>query len=138
MALAEPLLEIAGARNGPETGATLTVDLDAIADNWQALTRRLFAVECAAVVKANAYGLGLEPVTARLSKAGCKTFFVADLAEARRLRAGVQEATIYVLNGFLPEAAAVFIELNARPVINSMTELAEWDAFVSSKTWHGG
>jgi alanine racemase len=138
MALAEPLLEIAGARNGPETGATLTVDLDAIADNWQALTRRLFAVECGAVVKANAYGLGLEPVTARLVKAGCKTFFVADVAEGRRARSQTPEAAIYVLNGFSPEAAPAFGDLDLRPVINSTVELAEWDAFVAAQGWRGG
>jgi alanine racemase len=138
MALAEPLLEIAGARNGPETGATLAVDLDAVADNWQALTRRLFAVECGAVVKANAYGLGLEPVTARLVKAGCKTFFVADVAEGRRARSQTPEAAIYVLNGFSPEAAPAFGDLDLRPVINSTVELAEWDAFVAAQGWRGG
>jgi alanine racemase len=138
MALAEPLLEIAGARNGPETGATLAVDLDAVADNWQALTRRLFAVECGAVVKANAYGLGLEPVTARLVKAGCKTFFVADVAEGRRARSQTPEAAIYVLNGFSPEAAQAFGDLDLRPVVNSTVELAEWDAFVAAQGWRGG
>lgn len=127
-----------GAPNDPETGGTLTVDLDAIADNWQTLTRRLFAVECGAVVKANAYGLGLEPVTARLAKAGCKTFFVADVAEARRARSRAREAAIYVLNGFSPEAANAFAELNVQPVINSTVELAEWDAFIATQGWRGG
>jgi alanine racemase len=132
------LPEMPGAPNDPETGGTLTVDLDAIADNWQTLTRRLFAVECGAVVKANAYGLGLEPVTARLVKAGCKTFFVADVAEARRARSRAREAAIYVLNGFSPEAANAFAELNVQPVINSAVELAEWDAFVATQGWRGG
>jgi alanine racemase len=95
-------------------------------------------VECAAVVKANGYGLGLEAVTAKLAKAGCKTFFVADIAEARRARTRAREATIYVLNGFSPDAADAFAELNVQPVINSTTELAEWDAFVAAKSWHGG
>jgi alanine racemase len=138
MAFAEPLPEMPGAPNDPETGGTLTVDLDAIADNWQTLTRRLFAVECGAVVKANAYGLGLEPVTARLAKAGCKTFFVADVAEARRARSRAREAAIYVLNGFSPEAANAFAELNVQPVINSTVELAEWDAFIATQGWRGG
>jgi alanine racemase len=138
MAFAEPLPEMPSAPNDPETGGTLTVDLDAIADNWQTLTRRLFAVECGAVVKANAYGLGLEPVTARLAKAGCKTFFVADVAEARRARNRAHEAAIYVLNGFSPEAANAFAELNVQPVINSTVELAEWDAFVATQGWRGG
>ena len=138
MAFAEPLPEMPSGPNDPETGGTLTVDLNAIADNWQTLTRRLLAVECGAVVKANAYGLGLEPITARLAEAGCKTFFVADVTEARRARGGAGEAAIYVLNGFSPEAAHAFAELNVQPVINSTMELAEWDAFVATQGWRGG
>jgi alanine racemase len=121
-----------------ETGGTLTIDLAAIAANWQALARRLITVECAAVVKANGYGLGLKPVVAALAAAGCKTFFVADMSEARVVRARAKEATIYVLHGFTLQCAEAFIELGARPVINSMTELAEWDAFVAAHGWQGG
>ena len=138
MALAEPLPEPVGTRAEPETGGALTIDLAAIEANWRALARRILTAECAAVVKANAYGMGLEPVTAKLAKAGCKTFFVADIMEARRVRARAREATIYVLNGFSPEGATAFIDINARPVINSMTELAEWDAFVAAQKWRGG
>jgi alanine racemase len=138
MALAEPLLEPAGTLAEPETGGTLTIDLAAIEANWRALAHQTLTVECAAVVKANGYGLGIEPVTATLAKAGCKTFFVADLAEARRVRSRARTAMIYVLNGCSPEGAPAFIELNARPVINSMTELAEWDAFVAARNWQGG
>jgi alanine racemase len=121
-----------------DTGGTLTIDLAAVAANWQALARQLITVECAAVVKANAYGLGLKPVVAALAKAGCKTFFVADVAEARIVRAKAKQATIYVLHGFTQESAESFVELAARPVINSMTELAEWDAFVAARAWQGG
>jgi alanine racemase len=121
-----------------ETGGILTIDLAAIVANWQALARRLITVECAAVVKANAYGLGLKPVAAALAQAGCKTFFVADIAEARIVRARAKNATIYVLHGFTPESADAFVELNVRPVINSMTELAEWDTFVAARGWQGG
>ena len=121
-----------------DTGGTLTIDLAAVAANWQALARQLITVECAAVVKANAYGLGLKPVVAALAKAGCKTFFVADVAEARIVRAKAKQATIYVLHGFTQESAESFLELAARPVINSMTELAEWDAFVAARAWQGG
>ena len=138
MAFAEPLPEMAGPLADPETGGTLTIDLDAVEANWRALAHKLLTVECAAVVKANAYGLGLEPVTAKLAKAGCKTFFVADIAEARRARTRAREAAIYVLNGFSPEAADTFAELNAQPVINSTAELAEWDAFVTAQNWRGG
>lgn len=138
MALAEPAAKPAATVAGPETGGTLTIDLPAIEANWRALAHQALTVECAAVVKANAYGLGLEPVTTTLAKAGCKTFFVADLAEARRVRASTGDATIYVLDGCTPEGSPAFIALNARPVINSMTELAEWDAFVTAQNWQGG
>jgi alanine racemase len=121
-----------------ELGGTLTIDIAAIVANWQALSRQLLTVECAAVVKANAYGMGLKPVATALAQAGCKTFFVADLAEARTVRALAPDATIYVLHGFTLEAAESFIELNVRPVINSMTELAEWDTFVVTRGWQGG
>src|SRR5277367_3323373 len=138
MARAIPISQPAPAAAAPETGATLTIDLSAIEANWRALARQLLTVDCAAVVKANAYGLGLEPVTATLARASCKTFFVADLAEARSVRSRAREATIYVLDGFTPDWGDGLIEINARPVINSTTELAEWDAFVSAHGWQGG
>src|SRR5271155_5604525 len=138
MALAIPVSDSVPAPVAPETGGMLTIDLAAIEANWRTLVRELLTVECAAVVKANAYGLGLEPVTATLARAGCKTFFVADLAEARSVRSRARDATIYVLNGFTPDWGDGLIEINARPVINSMTELAEWDAFVSAHAWQGG
>jgi alanine racemase len=94
--------------------------------------------ECAAVVKGDAYGCGLEQVTATLSRAGCKTFFVAHLDEARRVRAVAPESVVYVLNGFLPGTGPGFVEAYARPVINSSVELAEWDQFISTSGWHGG
>jgi alanine racemase len=138
MARAKPLSEPAPGMAAPETGGTLTVDLAAIEANWRALVRQLLTVDCAAVVKANAYGLGLEPVTATLARAGCTTFFVANLAEARSVRSRAPEATIYVLTGFAPEGGEAFIEIKARPVINSTTELAEWDAFAAAHQWQGG
>jgi alanine racemase len=121
-----------------EAGGTLTVDLGAIETNWRALSRRSLPSECAAVIKADGYGCGIEPVAATLGRAGCKTFFVADLFEARRLRAVAAEAVIYVLNGLMPGTASAFADIHARPVIGSLTELAEWDAFSSTKEWHGG
>ena len=124
MAFAEPVPETAAPLAIPEPGCTLTIDLDAVEANWRALAHRLLTVECAAVVKANAYGLGLEPVTAKLAEAGCKTFFVADIAEARRARSRARDATIYVLNGFSAVAAAAFAELNAHGVVATQTPCA--------------
>ena len=90
------------------------------------------------MVKADAYGCGIAQVAARLARAGCKTFFVADLAEARRLRAVAEDVAIYVLSGLFPGTAAAFADIRARPVIGSLVELAEWDAFCSANAWHGG
>ena len=70
-----------------EAGGLLTIDLTAVEANWKKLAGMTLPVECAAVVKADAYGCGLEPVVTRLARAGCKTFFVADVAEGRRARA---------------------------------------------------
>src|SRR6478672_5404375 len=70
-----------------EAGGILTVDLGALTENWNRLCSKALPVECGAVVKADAYGCGIEEVGKALSRAGCKTFFVADLTEARRLRA---------------------------------------------------
>jgi alanine racemase len=128
-------------RPGPpaaEASGILTVDLAALEANWKALGRRVMPSECSAVIKADAYGCGIEPVATRLSKAGCKTFFVADLREARRARSAAPDATIYVLNGLFPGTAAAFADIGARPVIGSMVELSEWDAFCTGQQWHGG
>jgi alanine racemase len=121
-----------------EAGGILTIDLAAIEANWKALARRAMPSECAAVIKADGYGCGIEPVATMLAKAGCRTFFVADLLEARRVRAVAQEPTVYVLNGLMPGTAATYADLHVRPVIGSMTELAEWDAFVTANDWRGG
>ena len=138
MALAEVVPQTIDAPSVPETGGTLTIDLAAIEANWRTLCREIRTVECGAVVKANGYGLGLEEVAAKLVQAGCKTFFVADLSEARRLRACARDAAIYVLSGFIAEHGTSFIDMAARPVINGTTELAEWDAFVAQQNWRGG
>jgi len=119
-------------------GGLLTIDLAAIEANWRMLSSRTVPIECAAVVKADAYGCGLEAVTARLAKAGCKTFFVADLAEGRRVRTLALDSTIYVLNGLVPNSTKAFADAQLRPVINGPAELAEWDAFVAASNWRGG
>lgn len=138
MTLSETVPAAESRLGDPETGGTLIIDLDAVEENFRALTRLLRPSECAAVVKANAYGLGLEHVTAKLAKAGCRTFFVADIAEARRVRACAGDVTVYLLNGFSSQAAAAFAELNVQPVINTLPELAEWDSFVAASGWRGG
>jgi alanine racemase len=113
----------------PEAGGILTIDLGALAQNWRTLRDRAGGAECAAVVKADAYGLGIQAAVPVLSRAGCRTFFVAHLGEAARVRAAAPDATIYVLNGLLPGTSRVYAEHDLRPVLGSREEVAEWLAF---------
>jgi alanine racemase len=141
MSAQEAALEESTFAYGPpavEAGGILTIDLGAIEANWKKLRGMAIPTECAAVVKADAYGCGIEPVTALLYHAGCTTFFVADLSEGKRVRRIAPDATVYVLGGLPPATAEVFAEHSLRPVIGSSAELAEWDSFVSASNWRGG
>src|SRR4029077_4957246 len=115
-----------------EATALLTIDLDALIANYRSLRDLSAPAECAAVVKADAYGLGMAAVAPALARAGCKTFFVATLAEAEELRALLAGATIYVLAGLQPDTATVYRRLDLRPVLNSADEIDEWAAFSKS------
>lgn len=109
--------------------ALLTVDLAGIKANWRWLSAVAKGAECAGVVKADAYGMGIEPVVAALWDAGCRTFFVATLVEGARLKAVLPDATAYVLDGLLPGTAAVYSERGLRPVLGSLAEISEWAAY---------
>jgi alanine racemase len=112
-----------------EAGALLTIDLDALAANWRLLRDRAQGAECAAVIKADGYGIGLVPAARALSKAGCRTFFVAHVSEGVAARQTCPEADIYVLNGLLPGSDSVYGACNLRPVLGSREEIVEWAAF---------
>jgi alanine racemase len=117
----------------------LTVDLDAIVANWRKLEKAAVPAECAGVIKANAYGCGVEPVARALSGAGCKTFFVATLDEARAARAALPaSAAIYVLAGLFQNSCDSYAKIDCRPVIGDLNELAEWDVFCRRSGWSGG
>ncbi len=106
--------------------ARLTVDLDALADNWRLLATASGPAETAAAVKADAYGTGLAPAATALHRAGCRTFFVALPAEGLALRAALPEATIYVLGGYLGRAAGLYRRHRLQPVLGDMAEIDEW------------
>ena len=116
----------------------LTVDLDALVANWRKLEKTAVPAECSAVIKANAYGCGTEPVAQALARAGCKTFFVATAEEAAAARAALPSAVIYVLNGFIQNTGEAYAKIDARPVIGDLNELAEWDVFCRRTGWAGG
>ncbi len=109
-------------------GAEITIDLSAIRRNYRALAGRVGVnVRVAAVVKADAYGLGAVPVATALWKAGCRDYFVATLDEAIDLRATLSQASIYVLDGPQPRSAPDFVANRLIPVVNS---LDQWDWFI--------
>jgi alanine racemase len=116
----------------------LTIDLDAIVANWRKLEKTAVPAECAGVIKADAYGCGLDQIARALDGAGCKTFFVATLDEARVARAALPQATIYVLDGFFQTCGDAFAKINCKPVIGDLNELAEWDVFCRRSGWAGG
>jgi alanine racemase len=115
----------------------LTIDLAALAGNWRRLARRAAPAECAAVIKADGYGLGIEIVAETLYRAGCRTFFVAHIDEGRRARAVLRQADarLYVLNGLQSGAdpGANYAALRLAPVIGSAEELARWAAFAVTR-----
>ncbi|WP_138380101.1 alanine racemase [Luteithermobacter gelatinilyticus] len=107
--------------------ASLTIDLPAIVENYQTIRRLANDIEAAAMVKADAYGTGIERVAPALyHHAGCRQFFVANLAEAVKLRRHVPQAVIYVLNGIFPGHETVFRDHDLRPVLNTPEQLAFW------------
>ncbi|WMT79056.1 alanine racemase [Bradyrhizobium sp. Ash2021] len=116
----------------------LTVDLDAIVANWRKLEKTAVPAECAGVVKANAYGCGAEQVARALAWAGCKTFFVATIEEARVVRAAAPNAAIYALSGFFQNTGEEYAKIDCKPVIGDLNELAEWDVFCRRSGWSGG
>ncbi|HVI52607.1 MAG TPA: alanine racemase [Candidatus Sulfotelmatobacter sp.] len=115
--------EVAGVR----AGAVLSVDLDAIVDNYRLLRSKGPQSVCAAVLKADAYGLGAERVGPALAAAGCRQFFVAHLDEGIALRRALPDnCAIYVLHGPMPGAEAEFLRHMLRPVLNGLEQIEAW------------
>lgn len=107
--------------------ALLTIDVDAVVANHGLIADRVGpGATAAAVVKADAYGLGLARVAGPLWRSGCREYFVARLDEGLALRDLLPEATIHVFDGVTPGSAAEFARHDLVPVINSLTQLERW------------
>lgn len=104
--------------------ATLRVDLSALCENYRTLRARHAKNNISAVVKANAYGLGVDAVSRALWQEGCREFFVATLAEGVELRAILPDASIGVFSGIFAGEEKEFSQHNLLPVINDL-EMAE-------------
>lgn len=113
--------------------ALLTIDLAAIRANWRALAERVAPAECGAVVKADAYGLGLDRVAPALRRAGAGTFFTALIEEADAAREAVGPGpAIYAFNGAAttPEFALAAAR-GLRPLLNDPGQVAAARAFAA-------
>lgn len=107
----------------------LTIDLGALRDNYLALAAMAPTSQTAAVVKADAYGLGADIVSQVLFEAGCRNFFVAHIDEALALRLRLSaEARIFVLNGLQPGNETSCAAMAVTPVLNSLEQIAQWAA----------
>jgi alanine racemase len=114
------------ATNQTILGGGITIDLGAITRNWNALDKISGPALTAAVVKADAYGLGLKAVSRTLYTAGARFFFVATPDEGVALRAALPRAYIFVLDGLVPRTAADYAAHGLMPVLASMGQLTEW------------
>lgn len=105
----------------------LTIDLGALARNYEKLSAKVAPARTAAVVKADAYGLGADKVGTKLYGHGCRHFFVAQFIEALRLRPLLpRDAQVFVLNGLQPGNEIACAKGNIVPVINSLNQLRQW------------
>lgn len=109
--------------------AQLTIDLGALQDNWRLLNARNAPGQAGAVIKADAYGLGIETAAPALFAAGCRTFFVAHLSEAIRARAVLPEGEIFVLNGLAAGEIEAYAAHRLSPVLGTVDELTAWEGF---------
>lgn len=111
----------------PPASLRLSIDTEALANNWRALDRLSGQARAGAAVKANGYGLGVELVAPALRDAGCQDFFVAHWQEVPALLRHVPAASIAVLHGPITPADAVYARAaGVRPVINSLEQARRW------------
>ena len=107
---------------------TIRIDLAALRRNWRRLADMSRPAECAAAVKADAYGLGIGRVVEALHAEGSRTFFVALPEEGVAVRNHAPDSVVYVLNGFFSKAENLYRRHDLRPVLNHPAELAIWTA----------
>lgn len=101
----------------------LTVDLDALANNWRALDA-MTDVETCAVVKADGYGLGAGKVGRALAKAGVKRFFVAVAEEGAELRQTLgPNVEICVFSGHMRGDTDMIGDMMLTPMVNTVGQL---------------
>lgn len=105
--------------------ALLSIDLDALCANWRALDRASASgVQTAAVVKADAYGLGLTRTARALAQAGARRFFVAFAEEGAALRQVLGPGPqICILSGHMAGDTEMIHDLDLTPMLNSIDQV---------------
>ncbi len=105
------------------------IDLAALGRNLTRIRSTLPAgTRVMSVVKADAYGHGLQPTAARLAQAGADLFAVANLTEAAALRDAVPDRPILLLGPLFPEEDAFLPGLDVAVTLSSADEIARFDA----------
>lgn len=108
-----------------DENAILTVDLAALRANYRLLADRASPARCAAAVKANAYGLGVEAVVPALGGEACDCFFVATFEEGVQVKTLAPDAEVYVLEGPKSADLSSFSVEGLIPVINTVDALRD-------------
>ena len=110
----------------------LRLDRAALQHNWRWLQDRA-GVPAGAAIKADGYGLGAREAMRTLHDAGCTTFFVSTYAEAEALGPVPGDSSLVVLHGPGADDAEAAIQSEARPVLNSIEQVARWKAIASDR-----
>jgi alanine racemase len=122
-----------GSRADERAGALLTIDLDAVAENYRRLRARLKpGARCAGVVKADGYGGGAVKIAKRLYAEGCRVFFVARVDEGFALKPHVPEAAVCVLDGLLPGLVDDYAATGVTPVLNDAGQVEAWTTYCAA------
>ncbi|KQO75343.1 alanine racemase [Rhizobium sp. Leaf262] len=114
----------------------VTIDLGALADNWRDMAKRSGKARTSAVVKADAYGMGIEDCGSTLYHAGARDFFVATVAEGVTLRPHAPEARIFVLSGIWPGQEVQVFNNDLVPVVASEEQLSFWMGLLAERGDH--
>jgi alanine racemase len=123
-------------REDERAGALLTIDLDAIAENYRRLRAMLApGSQCAGVVKANGYGCGAIEVAKRLFAEGCRLFFVARADEGFALKPHLPEAEVCVLDGLLPGIVNDYAAAGVTPVLNDAGQVEAWTGYCAANEY---
>lgn len=113
--------------DAPPAPLRLSIDRQALADNWRALDRLSGSARAGAAVKADGYGIGTALVAPVLREAGCRDFFVAHWCEVPALLDHVPASQVAVLHGLQSSADAAYARaMGVRPVINTLGQARLW------------